>query len=197
MASRSRRERRLWSLAAAYTLLIYTTLGLVRPATEWLRRQNLLRAVILAGFAAAVVLVLRAVVARRPRRREWLVLGAAALGYGAILPFAVAPEEQIHLLEYGLLGGVIYAALLERARAPRAVRRGWLRRASLRRPALAACGLTAALGWIDEAIQGALPSRYYDLRDVGFNAVAGGLAIAAMAGRAWAQRRAAGGPPGP
>jgi hypothetical protein len=204
MPFRSRRERRLWAFAAAYTLLIYSTLGLVRPLTEWLRERNLLRLLIVAGFAVAVAAVLRRVLADRPRRREWLVLGGPALGYAAILPFAIAPEEQIHLLEYGLLGGVIHAALVERAgHAP--TRQGaaagssatgaqpgqQARGRSPWKPALAAFLLTAALGWIDEIIQGILPSRYYDLRDVAFNALAGGLAIAAMAGRAWARSPAA------
>jgi VanZ family protein len=37
----------------------------------------------------------------------------------------------------------------------------------------------AAAGWIDEGIQALLPSRYYDLRDVAFNAAAGALALLA------------------
>jgi hypothetical protein len=36
-----------------------------------------------------------------------------------------------------------------------------------------------AAGWIDELIQGLLPTRYYDLRDVAFNAAAGLLALLA------------------
>jgi hypothetical protein len=39
----------------------------------------------------------------------------------------------------------------------------------------------AAAGWIDEGIQALLPSRYYDLRDVAFNAAAGLMALAAIA----------------
>ena len=36
--------------------------------------------------------------------------------------------------------------------------------------------LVALAGWVDEGIQGLLPNRVYDLRDVGLNAGAGALA---------------------
>ena len=44
-----------------------------------------------------------------------------------------------------------------------------------------ALGIAAAVGWLDEAVQGILPNRIYDLRDVAFNALAAGLALAAAA----------------
>ena len=45
-----------------------------------------------------------------------------------------------------------------------------------------ACALfVAAAGWIDEGIQALLPSRFYDLRDVAFNAAAGLMALGAIA----------------
>jgi hypothetical protein len=37
----------------------------------------------------------------------------------------------------------------------------------------------AAAGWLDELLQGLLPDRVYDLRDVGINAVAALMAIVA------------------
>jgi hypothetical protein len=37
------------------------------------------------------------------------------------------------------------------------------------------------IGWLDEAVQGILPNRMYDLSDVGFNALAAALALAAAA----------------
>jgi len=49
--------------------------------------------------------------------------------------------------------------------------------------------VTAILGWLDEGIQAILPNRVYDVRDVGFNALAGLMAIAASLGLAWARRR--------
>jgi len=49
--------------------------------------------------------------------------------------------------------------------------------------------LTVAAGWFDEGIQYLLPERYYDLRDVAFNAAAGALAVIALAGRERARSR--------
>ena len=50
---------------------------------------------------------------------------------------------------------------------------------TLRAAAPAAFGLTAAGGLLDELIQGVLPNRTYDLRDVALNAFSAALAIAA------------------
>jgi VanZ family protein len=49
--------------------------------------------------------------------------------------------------------------------------------------------VTALLGWLDEGIQAVLPNRVYDIRDVGVNALAGLLAIAASLVLEWARGR--------
>ena len=64
-------------------------------------------------------------------------------------------------------------------------------------PAVLAIVATALLGWLDEAIQLFLPDRVYDLRDVGFNALAGLMAVVASAALAWARRRSRRGPASP
>lgn len=189
MRFRSPRERRLWFFAAGYVLLIYSTLHIVRPITTWLRKQGLLRALIVAAFVVTLVVLLTYLMRAGIRWREGLVLAAAALGYAAVFPLALAPEERIHLLEYGLLGALLYLALLERRSVQGASQGspGLLERF----PGIAAFLIASAAGWVDEIIQGILPSRYYDLRDVGFNSFAAALAIAAMAARTWARARAA------
>jgi len=98
------------------------------------------------------------------------------------------PEERFHLLEYGLLGGLVYAALLERRRPAAGMR--W----SASSAALAVV-LTGAAGWADEGIQYLLPNRHYDWIDVGLNVLAAILAVGALAALAEARRadRAAGG----
>jgi VanZ family protein len=58
-------------------------------------------------------------------------------------------------------------------------------------PAALAVATTAVVGWIDEGIQALLPSRVYDLRDVGVNALAGLMAIIATLALTWARRRVA------
>lgn len=174
MLFRSPRERSLWLLAAGYTLVIYLSLGWVRAVTDPLRERNLLRLVIVLLFVVAAVAIVAWMLRRRAGRREWAVLAATALAYAALLPLARRAEEQLHLLQYGLLGGLIYAALAERRRArgepPAPSGAVW-----------AAFLLTALLGWIDEGIQDLLPGRYYGLQDVVINAIAGGLAATALA----------------
>lgn len=171
----SRHERRLWWAAALYTLAIYTTLALMRQVTEFLRERNLLRLSIGALAALVAVGVVVYLVRQRPSRRQWGALGLVALGYAAVLPFAEAPEEALHLIQYGALALIIHAALTERA--PHAAPpHGWV----LRHPGWAAFGLTALAGLGDEILQGILPSRYYDLRDVIGNAIAAALALLAL-----------------
>ena len=81
-------------------------------------------------------------------------------------------QERLHLVEYGAVALAFRAAFAAR-------------RADGRAPALpaaaAAFGATVAAGWLDEGIQALLPNRYYDIRDVGFNALAGALALAVEA----------------
>ena len=45
------------------------------------------------------------------------------------------------------------------------------------------------LGWVDKGLQSTLPNRFHDWRDVGFNALAGLMAIGAIGALAWAQWR--------
>ena len=47
----------------------------------------------------------------------------------------------------------------------------------------------SAFGWLDEGIQWLLPGRVYDLRDVGFNALAAAMAVFGRLALAWARRR--------
>ena len=74
------------------------------------------------------------------------------------------------MVEYGIVAALIYQALIER------VHNG--RRVPI--PAILAVVMTALLGWLDEGIQELLPNSVYDIRDVGFNALAGLMAIAAI-----------------
>ncbi|HRC85997.1 MAG TPA: hypothetical protein PK413_10345 [Thermoanaerobaculia bacterium] len=178
------RERWLWLAALGYTLLIYSTLVVAKQATIFLRERNLLRLTV--GLAFGVVAVVAVVLLARLRLpgRAWLALLGIALGYAAVFPFAVAPEERLHLIEYGGLALLIFGALSERSRARvGAGGRPW----PLRLRALVALLLTSLLGFGDELIQGLLPSRVYDLRDVAFNAAAAALALAAAGLLEWSR----------
>jgi VanZ family protein len=73
------------------------------------------------------------------------------------------PEERIHFLEYGVMGYLSLRTLTHTFSPPSLY--------------LWAVSLTILLGWIDEGIQGLLPNRVYDIRDVFMNGLAGVLGI--------------------
>lgn len=166
----SNRERRLW----LYTLLvvggIYATLGLASRLAGMLRDQGLLESTFLLGMALIGLAVLTQGLTRRPTAAELGVF----IGIGAVYLLAfvriATPEERTHLIEYGVVGVLIYEALTER-------RRNGGRGPA---PALLSVAITAALGAIDEGIQFLLPERVFDVRDLGFNALAGVLGVGGM-----------------
>ena len=175
----SEREKRLWLWALAVLVAIYSTLGPVQELATWLRERNLLRV-----STSALLLVVGATIAvrwarTRPGRREvGVALGVTAVYLTALIRMPI-PEERTHLFEYGLVAILIYHALTERRRNDRRVPA----------PAVLAVAATALLGWIDEGIQSLLPSRVYDLRDVGFNALALLMAIVSSLLLARARRK--------
>jgi hypothetical protein len=176
----SARERRLWHLALTVVTAIYATLGLAGQLAATLRERNLLDIAFTAGFFLLVAAILGSGWARRPRWLEtWTGLGIAAV-YGMVMVrLFITPEERTHLFEFGLVAVLIYRALDERQRNG----------GRMFSPAILAVAATALLGWLDEGIQFLLPGRVYDLRDVGFNALAGLMAVAALRALAWARRR--------
>lgn len=172
------RERRLWLWTLVVLVAIYSTLGPVQELTALLRERNLLR------LSSAVVVLLVGVVIvvqwakRRPGRREvGVALGVGAVYLTALIRMPI-PEERTHLFEYGLVAVLIYQALSERRRNGHRVPA----------PAVLAFAATAVMGWLDEGIQSHLPNRVYDLRDVGFNAIAGLMAIVSSLALARARR---------
>lgn len=185
MTFRSPTERRLWLAAAALMLAIYSTLAAMPPIVRYLRDRNLLRISVVGAFVLAGAAVAALVVRRRPGWRELAVAAAAGAVYAVILARMERAEEAFHFLEYGLFAALALGALGARRRAGppgRALRRRWA-------PAAWAVALTAAAGLVDETIQGILPTRYWDLRDLGFNALAGVLAVAALTATAAARAR--------
>jgi VanZ family protein len=172
-------ERRLWLWTLVVLAAIYVTMAPAPVLVQALRQRGLLGVVgvtiLLSGGLAAAVYFAR----RRPGGREvGIALGVTAVYLMALLriPFW---EERTHLFEYGLVAILIYHALLERRRSGRRIPV----------PAAVAIAATALLGWVDEGIQSLLPNRVYDLRDVGFNALAGLMAVTSSAVLARARRR--------
>lgn len=158
---------RSWALLGGYVLLIFVSLPLVRGVVIALRQQHLLGgAVTLVYFLAAVAVVYHVVFdVRLSDRLAYFALVLLAAVTGAMVLGLAIPEERIHFVQYGLM-----ALLARRALA-------W--HVGPARQYAAAFAIAAVAGWVDELIQGALPDRVYDLRDVAINAVAALLALAA------------------
>lgn len=166
----SDRERRLWLWTLAVVVAIYSTLGLAGTLAATLRQEGLLGATFFLAFLLVLAAIVGSGLKRRPGRREiWVAVGVTAVYATVFVRMFVTPEERTHLFEYGLVAVLVYQALTERRRED----------SSIPPPAILAILITIALGWVDEGIQALLPNRHYDIRDVGFNAVAAVMAVVA------------------
>lgn len=125
-----------------------------------------------------VAIALSGLTGRLGRYEIWVALGVTAVYATVVFRLFITPEERTHLFEYGLLAVLNYQALKERQHNGARVR--W--------PAFLAVALTIILGWLDEGIQAILPNRIYDIRDVGFNALAALMAVAASLVLTWARQ---------
>ena len=176
------RQRLCRILLPLYLAAIYASLGSVRGITNWLRDNSLLRltVAVLFGVAAVAIVAAFARTAALRNLRSLGVLLVCAAGYALIIWPMESIEEKIHFLEYGLVAWLaLEAAPLAWGPVVRFV---------------AVALLVGAAGWLDEGIQGLLPTRHYDLRDVAFNAAAGVMALTTLSLLRWTAKPAAGSP---
>ncbi|MBZ0253877.1 MAG: VanZ family protein, partial [Candidatus Methylomirabilis sp.] len=85
---------------------------------------------------------------------------------GMMLGLSGIVVEQVHILLYGFMGVLVYQALDKR----RAQREVFAR----------AVAIVLGLGAVDELIQGVLPNRVFDVRDIVSNGVSGLVAQLAI-----------------
>lgn len=90
----------------------------------------------------------------------WLLLIAGLYTYFTLKLWKI-PEEAIHFLEYGLLSFFLFKALRHNIRD--------------RSIYITAALLALLIGTFDEIIQWMIPRRFWNFRDVGLNALSGGL----------------------
>ena len=171
---RSVRERRLWVAVAVAVSLLLAALYPFQLVLDALRARNLLRLSIAGLFLVGAVPVVYSLARRRAPLRAWIVLAAAGAVYLGLAVAMEVPQERLHLVEYGALAILLRAAFAESA----AVRPRGAHSTNVDLRSLLAA---TAIGWLDEAMQGILPNRMYDLRDVGFNALAAAVALGAAA----------------
>lgn len=176
---RSPRERRLWIAVAAAIVALLASLYPLQFLLDFLRARNLLRLSITLLFLLSAAAIVGWLARRGATLRQWLVLALSAVVYVAFALWLDVPQERLHLVEYGALALLLRAAFAERRAA---------RGASPDEGRTAGKALLAAsfIGLVDEIVQGILPNRQYDLRDVGFNALSAALALGTVAAITWA-----------
>jgi hypothetical protein len=164
---------RRWGALLAYAAGMFLSLPYTRPLVSW-AEARLGRGVVLAAVAVLLGLaggLLLGRLRRTPRACPWPALALAALAgatWGAWRILASSPIGRIHLPEYALLA--VLAALAF----------GEGRRATLGGGAAA-----AAIGLIDEGVQGVTPGRVFDWWDIALNAASSFLGAAALAWWRW------------
>ncbi len=178
----STRERRLWLWTLAVVAAIASSLGVGGQLADALRDLNALEEALSVGlFLLGMLLVGTTAVLQgvwmRPGRLELAVAAGIAAVYLLVFLRIAVLEERSHLIEYGVLGVFVYAALAERVSQGRRVLV----------PAVAAIMATAAVGLLDECLQFAVPSRVFDPWDILFNVLAGALAVGASVALGWAR----------
>ena len=177
----SKRERRLWLWVALVMVAIYATLGLAQQWAQVLEERGLLDFTV-GLFLLCMLLVGLTILTQglkvRPGGAEVAVAVGVATAYLLVLTRMTIPTERSHLIEYSIIGVLIYEALSER--------KSQGRRVPL--PPVLAILITVALGAVDEGIQWLLPNRVFDPVDILFNTIAGTMAVAASAALTWARR---------
>lgn len=154
-----------WALVVAWTMLIYSTLYIVRPVCEFLKAYTPFDVIVWIIFALLLGVLIYFFLLRWPRQGLWyyvLLLGTV-LVYIGMLWILKIPEERIHLIQYGVLVCLIVRAL--RFDFPIKLAFG------------GAFVLTSLLGLGDEIIQHFLPNRYFQWQDVLLNTVSAALGL--------------------
>ena len=189
MVFRSGREKRLWFAAGLCIVLIYSSLYVARPVANFLRDQNLLRLMVALAFLSTGGLVVWRLLVGGVGWRVMGTVSAIAAGYLLLLTsIPMMPEERLHFLEYGVVAALIYLALRERRVQFAASGTDSADILVRLQPFATALVLTGIFGWIDEGIQALLPNRFYDIRDVSFNAAAAFACLASLKLVEWARQ---------
>ncbi|NIO43225.1 MAG: hypothetical protein GTO41_25575, partial [Burkholderiales bacterium] len=160
-----------WLYVAAASLIIFCAVPFAR-VTQSVVSEIFGRSFFL-FFLAAVALVASALAIRAIRRRAiprsaylWLAVIIAALG-GYAYKLRGNPEETFHFVEYGLLSLLVYRALIHRIRDHGVY--------------FIATVVVGTIGIIDEWLQWITPSRYWGVRDLWINLLAGAMIQLAIA----------------
>lgn len=162
-----------WAILLAWVGFIYATLGTVPRWRELLVErygEGVFATMTYSAAGLAVALVLCVMILRNREKRifPYVSLVVVLLFLRHIMRhWIIIPVEQIHFIEYGVVGFLAYNALKFHLK-------GW-------GLITAAILLTYFFGMVDECIQGILVTRVGEQRDMYWNALAGALALALVA----------------
>lgn len=165
------REWQSWLYVVVWSLIIFSTIPFARAVRDSVRDHIGIEVFLYVTVAGILLLGLPAYGSLKKRQLPftayiWLFgILAGFIGYAYYL--RDIPEEAIHVLEYGVLGLLVYRALVHRVRDVSVY--------------LIATLVVGLIGVIDEYIQWVIPSRVFDLRDIRTNLLAGGLSQLAIA----------------
>ena len=156
-------ERRAWWAVAAWTAALYTLVFFARDIQEFVARtigRNAFTVAVVAAVLSGLAWLLRWLRRNRPSPRFFAgALFSAGVYLAGIWHLRRAPEEAMHLLQYGGLSLLVFRALGHRMRDPAIYFAG-----------ACLCGL---IGTGDEILQWIAPRRAFDFRDIGINVLAG------------------------
>ncbi|MFH1038008.1 MAG: VanZ family protein [PVC group bacterium] len=150
-------------LAAAVAVLILSYAPVARPIQFFLRTslgpEGMMLFVLLIFLAGGVLFFSSSRLWKLPLKN--IILTITVFLAGLIYSFTLRlPEERIHLVQFGLLGLLACPSLKGQASG------GWR---WLWKPLL----FVSLVGAADEVFQWFLPDRFFDLRDILFNALGG------------------------
>ncbi len=109
-------------------------------------------------FAAAAALWFMLIVNRIRDIAAYILMSMLALVVVYFMSGLEVPQERIHFIQYAVLTMAILWCLV----GNRFKKTRWI----------VAIALSSLAGYIDECIQGIVPNRYFDMRDVGLNVLA-------------------------
>lgn len=163
-----------WGVFVLWSVVIFCAIPFARALQRWVAGHwgaNALRwisiAVIVGAAVAAGFYLWRRVRQQPWRNLFWLTASVGVFVYLSLEKMKT-PGEAVHFIEYGFLGLLAFRALAHR-----------LRDGLIYPAALLLCTL---VGTADEILQWMTPGRYWDVRDIGHNAVAAALAQVTLAG---------------
>ncbi len=152
-----------WLYVALCTIVIYGTIPFARVIQKFIDEQygrqfffNLTLTCIIITIFFLVVYLLRIRTLLIVRKVLWLLTAGGVWIY-SIMQFKHSPEETLHFIEYGLVGLLLYRALMHHVKDP------------LIYPCAVLVGII--IGILDEIIQWITPGRYWHIRDVFINSL--------------------------